>query len=347
MTTKPKVALVVDRPNWAFAFKAAALAETLTNRYEFQIIPVSDLGQLWRLPLAFKGADLVHFFWRGHLHAMLQPDFRAEVALSLGSWEAYARRYLSGVRFSTGVYDHLLLDDRGIEEYRSVFSNAVVAYSVTSERLNRIYKALASYPSPVSVVENGVDLRLFRPQRLERLTQTRGRPIVLGWAGNSLWGGGPDDPKGFHSILLPAVEQLTQAGEHFELVVADRLTGQLPREQMPAFYDRLDVFICTSTTEGTPNPVLEAMACGIPVVSTDVGVVREAFGPRQSEFVMGERSIEALSDSLLRLVRNPGLLPGLSNENLRSVRAWDWSIKAEDFAAFLEHCLGQTPVMQW
>ncbi|WZB73295.1 glycosyltransferase family 4 protein [Achromobacter xylosoxidans] len=42
---------------------------------------------------------------------------------------------------------------------------------------------------------------------------------------------------------------------------------------MPAYYNSLDLYVCPSAIEGTPNPVLEAMACGVPVISTDVGIV--------------------------------------------------------------------------
>ena len=41
---------------------------------------------------------------------------------------------------------------------------------------------------------------------------------------------------------------------------------------MPEWYSHIDVLICASESEGTPNPVLEALACGVPVISTHVGI---------------------------------------------------------------------------
>lgn len=48
-----------------------------------------------------------------------------------------------------------------------------------------------------------------------------------------------------------------------------------PRNDIEQIFQAIDVFLLTSTREGLPNVVLEAMACGVPVVSTDVGGCRE------------------------------------------------------------------------
>ena len=55
----------------------------------------------------------------------------------------------------------------------------------------------------------------------------------------------------------------------------------IAHEDMPEYYNGIDIYVCTSRTEGTPNTVLEAMACGVPVISTDVGIVPEVFGEKQ------------------------------------------------------------------
>jgi glycosyltransferase involved in cell wall biosynthesis len=44
---------------------------------------------------------------------------------------------------------------------------------------------------------------------------------------------------------------------------------------MQEFYDSVDILICTSSTEGGPLGVFEAIACGVPAISTNVGLVKE------------------------------------------------------------------------
>jgi hypothetical protein len=94
---------------------------------------------------------------------------------------------------------------------------------------------------------------------------------------------------------------------------------------MPAFYGAIDVYVCVSEIEGTPNPVLEAMACGIPIVSTDVGIVPQVFGPEQHRFILPARSIDALVRALRTLLADPALRRRLADENLDRIRSWSWA----------------------
>jgi hypothetical protein len=104
---------------------------------------------------------------------------------------------------------------------------------------------------------------------------------------------------------------------------------------MPDYYNKIDVLLCASTIEGTPNPVLEAMACGVPVISTDVGIVPEVFGPKQREFIV-QRDVSSMAGAIRKLCLNRGLLIELSEENQVRIEDWDWACFSMRWCYLLE-----------
>lgn len=333
---KPRIALIVDVEGWALHNIARYISRNLAHRYEFEIFSMDVLGSVPRVALLTRDFDLVHFFWRIHWFDLQSERSRAEFQ-SLGlDFDAFMRGYRRTVALTSAVFDHLFIPPEQPHPELADSMKALAAYSVSSQRLWRLYSASADYPDPTMVLEDGVDLTLFKPGRLDRFDNSNGRPLVVGWAGNSGWSAETEDYKGVHTILRPAVERLRAQGWAIELKLADRQVAFVPHEDMPGFYSGIDVYVCTSKIEGTPNPVLEAMACGVPLISTDVGIVREALGASQAEFILGERTVEALEAALHRLLSDKTLLKRLSEENLRSALAWDWTVKSRAYANFFD-----------
>lgn len=141
--------------------------------------------------------------------------------------------------------------------------------------------------SKLLVLRNGVDVARFYP-----IPQARAR-IDLGWPDQTtlLSVGNLVANKGHHiaielvamkpSIRLvivgdgperKALEQLAR-----KLGVAERVifVGHIAQELLPRYYSAADILILASSREGWPNVLLEAMACGTPVVASNVGGVRE------------------------------------------------------------------------
>lgn len=332
MTERPTVALVVDVPDWAWAHHARALREYLADRFEIRIVVETRVGDQWRLPLAAAGADLTVYFWRSILRRFGTPEFADEVRQQLGDWQEYQRKYL-GSRTATLICDHLFLAEPSVDDFREVLGG-VTGYATVSRRLYEIYQELPEYPAPWGVLAHGVDLRRFQPS----LGGVHA-PLRVGWVGNSLWNAQLDDPKGLHTILKPALRDLQQDGVDIVGHFQDRVQSFRPFAEMPQYYQEIDVFVCASRAEGTPNPVLEAMAAGLPMVCTDVGVIGDVVGPLQRRFVLSERSVPALREALRTLATEPGLRRDLGQENLARIAAWDWSKRAPRWGDFFDHCL--------
>jgi glycosyltransferase involved in cell wall biosynthesis len=325
-----KLALVVDTEDWAYHNIANHIMANLSDRYDMQIFftsryPGNADDLFYELFYEYE-PDNIHFFWREQIFNFLKNPARIQKMLLHRELDLkeFSRRF-SRCAISTTVYDHLHSAHEAIEE-RVKPLGLIDAYSVASPFLAEIYES--GFPvAPAQMTEDGVSIDQFRPANLERF-QNHDRPLVIGWAGNSQWGEKhADDPKGYHSIVLPSMEQLQQEGLNLTGHFADRNLKWRSREEMPQYYSEIDVLVCASLHEGTPNPVLEAMACGVPVISTNVGIVRMALGRKQAEFILPERNAAEMMRLLRKFHDHRSLLAVCSAENLESIRCWDWSMK--------------------
>ena len=115
------------------------------------------------------------------------------------------------------------------------------------------------------IIPNGVDLSVFSAyNKKEALSKTS----LDGSKTNILFIADPDRPEKNFSLAINAVKMLNEKNVVLTPVF------NIPNTDLPWFYSAADVVLLTSLWEGSPNVIKEAMACGSPIVSTDVGDVR-------------------------------------------------------------------------
>jgi glycosyltransferase involved in cell wall biosynthesis len=102
-------------------------------------------------------------------------------------------------------------------------------------------------------------------------------------------------------------------------------------EDLPALYSAADAFIFPSLYEGFGLPPLEAMACGTPVVTSNVSSLPEAVGPHAE--LVNPRDEEALARAMERLVMDRTVHDRLANEGVVWSRAFTWDRTAEQTIA--------------
>ena len=340
--SKIKIALIIDVEYWAFANTARQLQNYLSDEFDFVVIPGKNIDNISQVFMLARECQIVHFFWREYLRKIESQDFQSHIE-SLGmSQSEFEKKFVLSKHVTIGVYDHLFLDQESIKDREHLFCEQISGYSVSSKILNEIYSDILSYPKPLVVTQDGVDLNIFKPINISRLNDIPKRELIIGWAGNSKWRSDLlGDPKGLHTILNPAIERLKLQGLKIDKYYADRQEGFIPHDQMHEYYSKIDVLVCVSEIEGTPCPILEAMACGVPVITTDVGIVREAFGELQSEFVLPNRSINSLCNLITKFLKNPELASKLSLENLEKIQKWSWKFQAENYRTFFKKILNK------
>jgi teichuronic acid biosynthesis glycosyltransferase TuaC len=184
-----------------------------------------------------------------------------------------------------------------------------------SESLKRDAVALGLSPERVRVIENGIDPGLFHPMDRTEARRSLGLPKY----GPLLVSVGTLAPrKGFH-LVMEAMAKLEKSWPtlRFAIVGGDGPEGAMgdelrqlarklgieervifagPRKsgELASWYAAADLFVLATAHEGCPNVVLEALACGTPVVGTPVGSIPELLDSPEVGLIV-ERNVESIA----------------------------------------------------
>ncbi len=104
--------------------------------------------------------------------------------------------------------------------------------------------------------------------------------------------------------LLGEIEQFIDKNNSSERI---RLSGWLPHEKLPICLNELKLLVLPSHTEGLPNILLEAMACGTPVLATPVGAVPDLVKDEATGFILENNSPEGIAEGVMRALKYPDL----------------------------------------
>jgi glycosyltransferase involved in cell wall biosynthesis len=91
--------------------------------------------------------------------------------------------------------------------------------------------------------------------------------------------------------------------------ISDRVAfvGWVAHDDMPDYLNKLKLVVLPSYTEGLPNTVLEAMACGTPVVATPVGAIPDLIKDGETGFIMDDNSAECVARNIISALNHPKL----------------------------------------
>jgi glycosyltransferase involved in cell wall biosynthesis len=233
---------------------------------------------------------------------------------------------------------------------RGILNNKASAIIYVSEALRQTGKANGLSPRSDAVIHNSVNTHVFQPNpdkredngfsilAVGRMTPVKGYPVLLEAFAEftrclekptclTIVGDG---------LLRPALE--AQAAE-LGIASQVRFIGAVAPEQVPAYYQASDLFCLPSFSEGLPCVAVEAMACGKPVVASNVGGVSEVVDD-QSGIMVAPGDPKALSQALLAATsRNWD--PDIIRHKI--VEEFSWSRWTEKIFKLIKNVLADQP----
>jgi len=213
-----------------------------------------------------------------------------------------------------------------------------------------LQEAMCPYRSDIRLLPNAIDLPAYS-------FRVRARPLP-----RMVW------LRAFHSIYNPSQAlsvlasvlrehpeaKLTMVGpdkgdgslrafrrsaEELELESRVEYAGLVQKADVPAWLDRGDVFLNTTNVDNTPVSVIEAMACGLCVVSTNVGGILYLLEDEQDALLVPPNDSKAMADAVERILTEPGLAEKLSLNARKKAEGFDWQVVLPQWEALFTEVL--------
>ncbi|MDY6864174.1 MAG: glycosyltransferase family 4 protein [Thermodesulfobacteriota bacterium] len=305
---KPRILIIVDVPGWALERTADNVIARLKDHYSFE--KAFNINAVEKIRNGHF--DLLYIsYWRQFRDANIKENCPPNTV--------------------SGIRSHFKWDGcMGLPPSPEVIESLqkFVALNVPSLILYDIFKNLhpALFHTP-----HGVDHLVFHPGSDDPCNSPQGK-LVIGWAGSKTNHPGK---RGIDDYILPAIKSIS--GVTFK--IAAREIKWRNQEEMVDFYQSLDAYICSSRTEGGPHPLLEASSCGIPVISTKVGIAPELIEENVNGILI-ERSVPAIRDAIIRLRDNRELRLFMGRQARKTIEErWTWDIQAQNYYPFFNYGL--------
>lgn len=196
--------------------------------------------------------------------------------------------------------------DKTLKKSFENFFNNLHAVNTASDE----FVAYFSQFRPVHKTRVGIDHHVFKPLS----DPLENKVFTIGWVGSST----DNQLKGFR-LVKQALE-----GLNVKIEIRTKKRNFVTRNDMVAFYQGLDCFICSSSSEHLPLPVLEAAACGVPIISTRVGIVPELVKPYENGMII-DREPESIRHAVQYLMDHPEKCQHMSHAIRQTIlNGWTW-----------------------
>ncbi len=315
--------MVVVPPYWRDERGVLELERQYTKGYELVVEP-----------MVLNGNFHLHFYpGLGRQMQRVRPDLvhideePYNLATAHALWLA-RRAGAKSLFFSwQNLLRHYPLPFRMMERYVLDHANYGI---VGNQESGQVWRT-KGYQGPLAVIPQfGVDPEIFKPA-----PRTEGRGFVIGYVGRLV------EQKGIDLLLEalyglegtwrayvlgsgPEGEALRSQAQRLRLANRVSFDDPIPSSQMPTYYHQLDVLVVPSRTrpnwkEQFGRVIVEAMACGVPVIGSDSGEIPNVIG--DAGLIFPEEQVEVLRAHLARLLGDPNLQKELARRGRERVLA--------------------------
>jgi len=242
----------------------------------------------------------------------------------------------------------------GIKKARKVIT-------ISNFSAKQIHRLIGVSEDKIVVIRPGIDLGFFRPEKPNPTRfELSGSPIILYL--------GSEDPRQNVDNILRAIaalkerypsiifakagkpqykggrERLVSLVEKFGLQKNVRFLDYIPNEDLRLLYSSADVFVYPCSSAGWGLPPIEAMACGLPVVTSNKQSLPEAVG--DSAIKINPERAEEISKAIDSIVANPKLAKKLSIRGRKHVRRFSWESASRKTDATYRSLISESGALQ-
>ncbi|MBU9713313.1 glycosyltransferase family 4 protein [Evansella tamaricis] len=296
-----KILLIPDHPGWAFDHRAKDLLSFSFSNFRLELIYRDEID----------------------IRKLAQYDLLYPMSISLGKWlhkKGIPYQDMASAITSVRVYEKYWTD-KGLNNDFLDFICRFRGINAWSEEITNTFSPYI----PIYKTRIGINSELFTTSK----NHTKNKLFTVGWVGRI-------DKKNYrnlkgYDIVLEAIK-----GANIKLDIRTFKEKKVSRDEMVSFYHGLDCFVCSSESEGLPNPVLEAASCGVPIISTNVGIVPELIKHNQNGLIVS-RNAASIRKAILDLKRNPSKRKKFSKNIRRTIKEqWTWDHCKQEWEQFFQ-----------
>ncbi len=136
---------------------------------------------------------------------------------------------------------------------------------------------------------------------------------------------------GYMRTAIPELEHMLQDVARRRENVKITFVGYVPDSEVLSLYAQADVFVYPSLYEGFGLPVLEAMACGCPVIASNVSSLPEVVG--EAALLVDPYDVEALAEAILTVLEDDELKKEMSKKGIAQAQKFSWEKAGDELLA--------------